>query len=145
MKPRKSLPRSTTPLKRSAPPKRKTRVKQRRATKRRSSRVHSVEYMAAVRELGCVVGRLDLRDTSCSGDIEAHHMGARGLGQKSSDLETIGFCAHHHRSWHDCNGVFAGRSKEWRREFASKSIAATQAALEGERVGGPQVIAMDLL
>lgn len=67
--------------------------------------------------------------SSCSGPMHAHHMGERGLGQKCSDLETVPFCERHHRDWHDCTGLFADKSKEWRGEFAKAAIEQTRAEL----------------
>ncbi len=125
MKRSKPLPRATAPLKRSAPPQRKARVKQRRATKRRRPEGHHDPlYMDAVRKLPCLY-----YCGSCEGSIEAHHMGVRGLGQKCPDDETVPFCSHHHRSWHDCSGVFAGWPRERRRAYSASSIAWTQKVL----------------
>jgi hypothetical protein len=91
--------------------------------------------MERVRGLPCVAAELCVwwavfgGSSACDGRIHAHHMGARGLGQKCSDLETVPFCEQHHRDWHDCTGPFAGKSKEWRGEFARAAIEYTQATL----------------
>jgi len=130
-------------VKRAAPLKRRTRLKPKRETRRTSKRVHDTEYMERVRGLPCVVVEMmplgpqsaDIHGINaflrwrCNGHIHAHHMGERGFGQKCSDLETVPFCDKHHAEWHDCRGVFAGKSREWRREFGRAAIEATQAAL----------------
>lgn len=105
-------------------------------------RVHDGAYMERVRGLPCLVPEmLPLGPMApgefaaaygrwvCHGRIHAHHMGERGLGQKCSDLETVPFCEKHHAEWHDCRGVFADKSKEWRREFAQAAIEDAQARL----------------
>jgi len=116
-----------------SPLQRRTRLRARRATPRRSARVRDLEYMERVRALPCVVRELLGVAVAClplcSGRTHAHHMGARGLGQKCSDLETVPFCEYHHRSWHDCTGLFAGKSKEWRAEFAQAAIEHTRGEL----------------
>jgi hypothetical protein len=122
-----------------SPLERKTRLRARRATPRRSARVHDLAFMARVRQLPCLVwtmlpdyalgGRYVAPASPCSGSMHAHHMGARGLGQKCSDLETVPFCERHHRDWHDCTGPFADKSKEWRLEFAKAAIEQTRAEL----------------
>lgn len=101
--------------------------------------MHDRAYMARVRELPCcalkvavtIGADIPLGDLSafCNGGREAHHMGGRGLGQKCSDLETVPFCAEHHRQWHDCAGLFAGWPKSRRGAYAQASIAQTRAAL----------------
>ena len=79
------------------------------------------EYLAHVR------GRRCCAPSSHFGSVEAHHAGARGLGQRASDMTAIPLCTLHHRDWHDCNGVFRGWSKEQRRAWAEARIAETQA------------------
>jgi hypothetical protein len=125
-------------VKRSTPLKRTGRVKAKRSTPRRSSREHDQKYMARVRELYCLCtdfifrsGMYDDCHRGCSArdTMHAHHMGARGLGQKCTDYETVPFCERHHRDWHDCTGPFEGKSKEWRREFAQAAIEDTQSKL----------------
>lgn len=113
-------------MKRSAPPKRKTPLKRKRTTPRRSSRRHDPSYLAAVRGLPCCARTFG---GSCAGPIEAHHMGARGLGQKCSDDEAVPFCKLHHACWHDCVGPFLNMGKAWRAEFARVAISGTRAVV----------------
>lgn len=44
----------------------------------------------------------------CSGPVEAHHAGVRGVGQKATDDTVIPLCAGHHRALTDRAGAFAG-------------------------------------
>ena len=66
----------------------------------------------------------------CSGPLEANHLGARGLGQKSHDDESAIFCRLHHRDWTDLCGPFSPSlmSREERRAWADERITETQAA-----------------
>jgi hypothetical protein len=116
-------------VKRSASLKRTGRVKAKRSTPRRSNREHDQEYMAKVRELPCIVGEMLPHSFVHEREMHAHHMGARGLGQKCSDYETVPMCALCHANWHNCADEFAGWSKEKRREFAQATIEATQGKL----------------
>lgn len=53
----------------------------------------------------------------CSGIIEAHHAGVRGLGQKAPDSTCLPLCSAHHRDLTDRSGCFAswprGMVKAW--------------------------------
>jgi len=56
--------------------------------------------MAAVRRLPCSVTIEPpdpARITRCAGDVEADHMGARGVGQKAPDRTCAPMCSAHHR------------------------------------------------
>jgi hypothetical protein len=114
-----------SPLRRTASLSRRARLKPRRATPRRSSRVVDPQFLAVVRTLPCCAPWLP----RCTSPAEAHHAGYRGIGQKSSDTEAIPLCRTHHSDWHDCRGVFAGWSKESRAEWAAAAIARTRAAV----------------
>ena len=107
-------------MKRGGYLRRTKRVNAKRATPRRTTMVRNPEYLVWVRGLTCV---------SCGIDksTEAHHMGARGMGQKCSDLEAVPMCSACHHAWHDANGIFAGVSKPERASFAQMAIADTQA------------------
>lgn len=87
--------------------KRKTPLKKRRGTARRSARVRNPAYMAFVRSLPCAL----LTTHQCAGPIHAHHAGMRGFGQKASDDTCIPLCAFHHLAgWHD---GFAQPFRSW--------------------------------
>lgn len=115
---------------RRAPIRRGKRINQRRATPRRSSRVRDVEYMLWVKTLLCSVVEewpdVDYIPDPCSGVIEADHVGARGIGQKSSDRETIPMCSHHHRARHAARGEFQDISRERMREWKAAAVRRTQ-------------------
>lgn len=114
---RSPMPRTSKPIRR------KTRLKAKRATKRRSGRVRDEAYMAWVRTLPCV-----LQGGGCLGAIHAHHAGVRAGGRKADDNTTIPFCARHHGAWHDGAFPFLGWIRQRRRDWATKRIAETQAA-----------------
>ena len=107
---------------------RRSPVKRKRATPRRSARVRCPEYLAWVRRQQCIM---------CRGNImrsQAHHAGERGLGQRSSDLEAVPLCPTCHRGWHDATGLFLGRTHTQRAEAAASWIAETQARARAEGV-----------
>jgi len=88
--------RRSAPLPRGMPPKRLVPVRRKRSRPRRGPE-RSPEYLAWIRTLGCVVCS---RASGESRVIEAAHtnvLGARGMGQKSSDFSAIPLCAVHHR------------------------------------------------
>jgi hypothetical protein len=99
---------------------------------RRSSyarRERDFDWMRDVRKLGCIVRRMppDPENvTSCTGHVEADHAGARGLGQKSDDRETIGICSQHHRERTDHTGAFKALDRLGARAWKLDAIAATQ-------------------
>jgi hypothetical protein len=83
------------------------------------------KYLELVRGLPCVLHPL----WACSGPIEAHHAGKRGVGQKSRDDEAIPLCRWHHRCLTDHLGHFYGWTRVQRREWHDQQIAATRARL----------------
>lgn len=110
---------------RSTPLKRKTRLRARRpGPPRRSSRIHDREHMAIVRSLPCILAGYP-HAGPCSGPIEVDHLGERGLGQKSSDLEVCAICRGHHRARTDSTGYFANRTKEERARWKRWAIGTT--------------------
>jgi hypothetical protein len=61
----------------------------------------SPEYLAWIRTLGCVICA---RESGGATVVEAAHtnvLGARGLGQKTSDFSTVPLCSGHHREYPD--------------------------------------------
>jgi hypothetical protein len=128
--------RRSVPLQRGLPPKRRVPVRKRRSRPRRGPD-RSPDYLAWIRTLGCVV----CSTVSCGSTvIEAAHtnvLGARGMGQKTSDFSAIPLCAAHHRenldSYHTLGEaafsrkhgialeelVRALRSRFWQQDFAS--------------------------
>lgn len=64
---------------------------------------------------------------TCTGVVEAHHAGRRGMGRRAHDDTAIPLCTGHHRAFHDNAGPFKGRKKAELRAWAAAAIAATQA------------------
>ena len=92
--------RRRVPLQRSLPPKRRTPVRMRRSRPRRGPD-RNPDYLAWIRTLGCVVCS---RVSGGSTVVEAAHtnaVGARGMGQKTSDFSAIPLCSVHHREARD--------------------------------------------
>jgi hypothetical protein len=58
-------------------------------------------YLEFIRQWPCVLAAA--RD--CEGNVEAAHVGDRGLGQKSKDEQAIPLCAGHHRTRSDSQHV----------------------------------------
>lgn len=113
-------------MKRSAPLQRRTRLRPRRATQRRSERVRDRAYMAWVRERPCVL----VGTGECAGRTEAHHAGGRPLGRKADDDTTIPLCRHHHARITD--GAYP---REARREIERAGLAVTRMAWDAEHLG----------
>jgi len=90
-------------------------------------------YLERVRLLGCRAFGL----SQCGGRVEAHHAGARGLGQRAHDRTAIPLCSWHHRAWHDARGPFADWDRARRRAWAEAEVAAVQAILGGTPGGVP--------
>ena len=115
------------------PIKRRARLRSRRSTQRRSSRVRDTAYMLRVKELPCAAWLM----SPCGGVVEADHAGRRGLGQKCPDNETIPICTTHHRERTDFSGAFKDWDQSMMRAWLASEIAATQAVLMLYGPGGP--------
>lgn len=114
---------------------RKTRLRQRRPTPRRSSRVRDKEYLAWVRQQPCALKGLaifHLRDgRECAGPIEPdHRREGVGAGQKASDRDAWPCCRRHHEDRHALTGVFKGWTKAEVRDFVGRRIAEANALYE---------------
>lgn len=66
--------------------------------------------------------------TICAGDVEADHMGARGLGQKADDYTCVAMCSQHHRERTDHSGIFRPLNRDEVRAWRDVAIERTQAA-----------------
>ncbi len=104
-------------------------MKRRRATPRRSERVHDADYMERVRSLPCAAGDLLDDAARCSGRIEADHAGRHYAGMKASDDTTIPMCSAHHRERHDFAGVFKGWDGAQMRAWLDAQIGWTRKRL----------------
>jgi len=92
-------------LSRRSPLKRKTRMRPRRATPRRSGRVRDREYLEVVRGMPCCLRVLG----ECNGDVQAHHAGKRPMGRKADDDTAVPLCSWHHEAVHSVWGTAAAR------------------------------------
>jgi hypothetical protein len=119
---------------------RRTRLKSKRATPRRSSRVRDEAWLAEVRRLPCCAPfayPLAMVDpwTPCRGRVEADHAGARPLGRKASDDTAIPLCQRHHRERTDYSGHFKGWDAARMREWCDWKIAETQTTVTAHLAG----------
>jgi hypothetical protein len=90
-------------------------------------------FLAWVRTRPCVAAYLG----RCRGAIQAHHAGARGLGQKCRDDESIPLCDGHHDLFHDgpvSDWPACWATREERRDWIRMTISLTQAAFAARRV-----------
>lgn len=113
-----TLPQRKAYPKRSAPPKRK------RATPRRSERVHDRLFLDFVRGLPCAMAALG----RCYGRTEADHVGPRPLGRKADDDSAVPLCSRCHASRHALSGVFSGWTREALTAWCEYQINKTRAS-----------------
>lgn len=104
-----------TPMKRSAPPKRKQAPKvcnRGRRKKRFAENYGSRERVLWLMEQPCVVqveGRMERHHRACDGKIENAHVGTGGMGLKAKASSITSLCARHHRLLHELGAkTFAG-------------------------------------
>ncbi len=132
-------------MKRS-PLKRKSGLRRKRPTERRSSRVRDEVYLAWVRLqpcavlgvlasggppecVACVVTAQPL--WRCSGPIDPEHRREGvGAGQKASDRDAWPCCRRHHEDRHALTGIFAGWKRAQLRAFIRERITEANAAYE---------------
>jgi hypothetical protein len=120
-------------MKRSGPIKRRTWMRRKRATPRKSGRVRDRAYLLAVRELPCCVPTAvffrkgEPSHYDHGGPVEADHAGARPLGRKCDDNETIPICRDHHRQRTDYSGWFQYFRAADMRAWCDAKIVETQA------------------
>lgn len=123
-------------MKRGKPLRRKTWMKQRRTTPRRSGRVLDPEYRRLVRKLPCVVRSLVLHSigsdeapmvpTKCTGKVEADHAGLRPVSRKADDDTCIPACNRHHFERTNFIGTFKGWSHDRMRTWLDAAITSTR-------------------
>lgn len=107
----------------------RTRMK-RKAPRRVEKRRHMRPYLAFIHampcccELGVTRDGRNVRDSMCTGAIEANHAGKKpGIGLKAPDSTCIPMCHGHHADWTEHRGLFRGWSPDDRREWADAIIA----------------------
>ena len=115
-------------MKRSGPITRSTRLRARRATSRRSSRVMDPAYLAFLREDSCGVARSLGYDGDCSGPMDPEHeRQGVGMGQKADDARAWSCCRKHHDERHALSGFFKGWLRPQLRTFIAGQIDISRA------------------
>jgi hypothetical protein len=123
---------------------RKSRLRRKRPTERRSSRVRDEAYLAWVRLQPCRVRSMMetpfnvgfllssmAPNAYCWGPSDPEHQREGvGMGQKASDRDAWPCCRTHHGQRHDLSGVFKGWTREQMRSFIRDRIAEANAAYE---------------
>lgn len=115
-----------SPIKRKSAIARRTRIKARRDTPRRSSRKVDKAHLQLVRQLPCCAQNLP--GHRGSGPCEAHHVHHVGLGAKGSDLDAVPLHSQCHRDAHDARGPFALMDHDERARFFAVAIEQTRAS-----------------
>lgn len=136
-------------MKRSAPLRRKTPL---RAVSKKNSyrrRKRNFAHMSTVRRWPCIVrtwqrlfGALSSLEislhfgcelpntvTTCSGRVQADHMGDRPKGWKAADETCVGICKKHHDERTDYRGMFKNFDAVMMRTWCNWAIAVTQEEL----------------
>lgn len=109
---------------RRTPLKTRTRINPRREKPRRTLKVRDQAHKDKIKLLPCCAPGAP---AGCWGPIDPSHTGARGLGQKADDTSCVPHCRGHHDQWENHHGVFAGWTREQRREWAACEAARAQA------------------
>jgi hypothetical protein len=91
-------------MKRSSPLRRKTPLRSGKRSTKYARRERDYDRMGWIKTRSCAVSvrcEWDLwygaEPDQCNGDVEAHHAGTHGMGNKSPDDTAIPMCSHHHR------------------------------------------------
>ncbi len=112
-----------TPLRRS-PMRRGTR------RSRYARRQRDFAFMGWVKTQPCSVTEdwpaFPVEPTPCGGEIEADHMGMRGLSRKAADDTCAALCTQHHRERTDHSGAFKTLTREQARAWRERQILRTQ-------------------
>lgn len=111
-------------MKRGKPLERRTRLRSRRASPRRSSRVLDAAYRAWVRRQPCCARSLP--GHRCDGPIEGDHAGRRGRGQKADDATMIALCQLAHQQRDAFHGPFRTFDHDSMRSWLDDQVAAHQ-------------------
>lgn len=118
-----------TPLARKTPL-RRTQMRRRPRSTKYSRRERDMDYMGFIKKHPCCLRHYGasiecatgILATSCSGPVEADHMGRRGVGQKASDMTCAPLCRKHHRERTGMSGSFRGCSREAMRAWCDAMI-----------------------
>lgn len=138
-----AFPKPKTERKKRKPIRRKTWLRRRRPTPRRSGRVRDREHMLRVKRLGycCARGMSRCRGayrTHPNGQtvwhpawmIEADHAGKHPTGRKGSDRECNPICPGHHNDRTDGAGPFKGWDEARMRAWLNRKLKETADALD---------------
>lgn len=115
--------------------KRRTPLRVNHANRKRSKtkyakRPRAFGYMGWIKQQSCIVRQFAVvmksPTTPCRGDIEADHMGERGLGRKAPDSTCVPICSGHHRERTDFSGAFKTFTQMDMRSFVASAIQVTQ-------------------
>ena len=118
-------------MKRSTPLRRRTPLRSRSLTSKYRRRERDVPFMLWIKRQPCVVRELPpdpSRATPCTGEVQADHAGARGLGQKADDRTCIALCRRHHRERTDHSGAFFNLTRDELRLWRAQALNATAIA-----------------
>lgn len=100
---------------------RRTRLRSRRPTPRRSDRERDLAYLSWLHTQRCwAVG---LEGHQCEGPIEADHMGVRPMGRKADDATAAPLCMLAHRQRTDFSGPFRSWDRAKMRGWLDAAIA----------------------
>lgn len=111
-------------------------MRRRKGSTSYSRRERDFDFMGFVKQQPCVVHVLPppfytssprAKATPCSGEVEADHQGAHGLGQKAADDTCVPLCMQHHRERTDHSGTFRSFTRDEARSWRALAIAHTQA------------------
>jgi hypothetical protein len=114
-------------LRSGKPLKRRTWMRRRRTTRRRSGRVHDAAFLADVHTLPCLLQ--DVPDHECDGPVQADHAGKRPFGRKADDDTSIPLCPTGHHQRQTYSGWCAGLDKHGMRLVLVTAIAETRVRL----------------
>ncbi len=108
---------------------------------RRKGRKPDKAYLAFIRSQWCAVCELDKAELVRSGfpvdllhqrtETEAAHVGERGLGQKSTDRDTIPLCVLHHREGPESHHVLG--KNFWKHHKLNKLVLLSELQKEFDR------------
>lgn len=134
-------------MKRGAPLSRRAGLKRSPMRRRRGSTSYSrrerdMDRMGWVRTRPCCVADPggvawtgSTPPDACSGPVEAHHAGARGLSHKAGDETCVPLCDHHHDDFTERRGIFSGWPRGAARTWQDEQIARCQRLYEEHRHG----------
>ncbi len=105
-------------------------IKRKRATPRRGP-IRDAAYLEWIRTLPCLVCvHYESKQTR---HTESCHVGLRGMGQRSSDRETVPLCGDHHRTGSTSHHVIGKTFWEWHGLVGDAIVSTLNARYEREQ------------